>query len=759
MNTDIEKLLKDRYFLKEERTWVDLVARVSSIYPDMYKDILLMDFIPSSPTLMNCNTNGERKGTLSSCFIMDIEDSLKSIFNSLTECALVTGKSGGVGYDFSVLRSSNEGVRSTGGKTSSGPLSFIDIFNSTLDGVQQGGSRRGAGMAMLSIEHPNILPFIEAKRKYGAFERFNFSIKMTNKFYKNLLSKPDKPHRVQNVVSGEYYDLTEDGKIVTIRELWNEIIDSAYNHAEPGIFNEDIAYNRCAVTNLSDHVFSNPCQEFIGIPYQACNLGSINVSDFIVFENNKFVFDWKRFEDTIVKSVHYLNAVIDNNKFPLQKIKEMTLKTRPIGLGIMGLSHLFYRLNIPYNSKDAIKLTRHIFQYLTLRAMQESVTLAKENGAYDAFDYDTFIDANKRFFIKNEFKNIDIEQLIKDIKKYGIRNCAVTSIAPTGTISTIAESSGGIEPIFALVYNRKVEKLNKEYDLMPIIDPIFYAYLKSEHDEKTVEKIISKVIENNGSCQGLKEIPEDIQKVFVTANDISPMEHLDILEVVANNITLSVSKTINLPANVDKSEIENIYIDAYKRGIIGVTVYRQGSREGILLTNGDGIIVEEPAPERPKSLPCHVYKIKVHGEDWIVFIGLFKSHPFEVFAGKINLVDLPSNIEHGDIVKIKSGTYQFEYEGEILIKDIRKLFEIGAQEALTRQISANLRHGTPVEYVIDQLQKSHGTIADFNKSILRALKRYMKQKVSKNLCPECKSVLVFTEGCEKCIQCSWSKCL
>jgi ribonucleoside-diphosphate reductase alpha chain len=757
INNDVEKLLKDRYYLKNENSWEDVAKRVSCIYKNMYKDILEMNFLPSSPTLMNCNTGKERRGTLSSCFIMNIEDSISSIFDSLKECAIVTGKAGGVGYDFSILRGSNEGINSAGGKVSSGPIPFIEIFSSTLDGVQQGGVRRGAGMAMLSIEHPDILHFIRAKKIKKTLERFNFSIKINNNFYQTLYKYPDKIHQVKSIVTGEFYDLRDGDKLISTKQLWDEIIQSAHECAEPGIFNEDIAAERCAVTNLSNHVISNPCSEFTGIFYQSCNLGSINLSH-LVMKNEEF--DWNKFEDLICECVYYLNSVIDNNLFPLDKIKEITLNTKPIGLGIMGLAHLFIKLKIPYNSKKAIKLTKDIFKYMTLRAMKESVKIAKKKGKYKSFDYSTFMEANKRFFTEDTFRNINLKKLKKDIKKYGVYNSALTSIAPTGTISTLAQVSGGIEPLYALIYNRKVEKLNKEYDVITIFDFLFKDYLDKTFDEKNSKKISNLVIENNGSCQGIKEIPENIQKLFIVANDLTPKEHLDILEVCANNVSLSVSKTINLPSNATLQDVGDVYIDAHKRGIIGITIYRSGSREGILTTgdNGNGFIVEESAPKRPKSLPCHVYKIKVHGENWRVFIGLYKGHPYEVFAGKIDLVDLPSNIEEGHIVKVKSNIYQFEYEGEVLIADISKLFESGAQEALTRQISINLRHGTPVDFIIEQLQKSHGTIADFNKSILRALKRYMKQKVSKNQCPTCKSDLIFKEGCEYCVQCGFGKC-
>ena len=1074
MNESILKLLQDRYFLSHEKEWDDIAKRVSSIYPEIYEDIRDMYFIPSSPTLMNCGT---KRGTLSSCFPMGIEDSIEGIFDAIKEGAIVTKNSGGVGYDFSVLRGSKENIK-TLDSNSSGPLAFIESFNAMLDSIRQGGKRRGAGAGLLDISHPDILKFINAKKDTSKINRLNLSIKIGKEFYDRLENTPNSPHIIKNVTNDIQQELIdEDGNIVTVKQIWDMIIDSAYNVAEPGIFNKDIAYNRCTVTNVNKNVLMNPClrdtvwlltkkglqqlkdiniddmvwssegwtkvlnkwktghkevfeyattsgifestenhevvscgekipikdtknidillgeyipkqqkfsqyimdglvlgdgschkasnnliylcigkndqdyfdseikdlllkdrskafkcgweikttitsddlnktydrfipdrfiieerdkiysflrglysangsicggrvtyksasfkliqqlhlllsslgiqsywttnketkvqfsngdyvckqsydlnitkdinkfyesigflqkykndklctilenkkrkgklknnhtivniqslgyhdvfditvnntshtfwcngfnisncSEFTGIPYQSCNLGSVNLSKLIDNKN----FNWEKFEKTIIYVTRYLNCVIDNNYFPLNKIKDITLKTRPLGGGFMGLAHALYKKQIPYNSDKALKFVDEMNRFLTLRSMVESVELAKKDGAYEAFDYDLFMKANERFFTK-ACRNIDIDKLQKDIKKYGVRNSSFTSIAPTGSISTIAQTSGGIEPVFALTFIRKIEKQNKEYELMYVADQIFEKYLNETFNEEKKTKILQEVYENNGSCQQCKMIPEEIRKVFVVAGDLTPMEHLDMLEVCANATSLSVSKTINLPKDCKKEDISEVFLQAHKRGIIGCTIYRDGSREGILVHNLENKedIVEVHAPKRPKSLPCHIDRIKVNGEKWIIFIGLLNNKPYEVFSGRVKMVDIPSFIDCGNIIKEKKGLYSFEYNGETFIKDISSLFECGEQESITRLISTGLRHGVPIRFINQQLSKSYGTVVDFQKSILKSFKKYLKDENTNERCINCGGKIIYTDGCKKCLDCGVGYC-
>ena len=764
MQEKIQKLLEERYLLPDEKNWDDLAKRVSDIYSPIYDDIQQKKFLPSTPTLMNANTGGRKKGTLSSCFTMDIDDSIDDIFDALKEGAIVTKSSGGVGYVFSKLRSSKEGIQTLSDRKSSGPIPFMRMFNSMLDGIQQGGVRRGAGMGQFDINHPNILDVIRLKNTKGEMERLNLSVRITDEFYIKLKNNPDFPHVVYDK-DGNSSPLEDNGNIVTVGKLWDEIVEYAWRCAEPGIFNVDIATRQCTVTNLNPYVLSNPCAEFTNIPYASCNLGSINLN-YCVKDGE---FDWVEFERLTRNATHYLNNVIDVNDFPIAKIKDVTLKVRPIGLGAMGYAHMLYRLCIPFNSPEANELCNKIFEKLTMFSMDESCMIAMETGqVYPAFDYDLFMKANERFFKDGKYK-----QLASEIKAHGIANSCFTSIAPNGSIGYIADmTTGGIEPVFALTYARRIEKLDKQYEVVYITDPIFEEYLNNNFDAKTKEKILAQVADNKGSCQKVQEIPENMRKVFVVASDLTPMEHLESLATVAKNTSLSVSKTINLPSNATKEEISDVYLRAHELGVIGVTVYRDGCREGVLVhkvdENNQDVIIKTNAPKRPKSLPCHVYRVNIlnkinnQSEKWIIFVGLLNDEPYEIIAGKINGHDFDPSITEGEMIKTKLNgkkVYQFVKDGNVLCEDVMSVYMNELREYSTRLMSLALRHGASVEHLQTVLRKS-GTIVDFNQAIVRAISKYVKEVSNKERCPVCNSEMRYVEGCVKCSSpdCSFSKC-
>lgn len=502
--------------------------------------------------------------------------------------------------------------------------------------------------------------------------------------------------------------------------------------------------------------------EFTNIDYSSCNLGSINLVHCV---NPDGTFNFEKFEHLVREATRFLNNVIDVNNYPIEKIKTITKSIRPIGLGIMGFAHMFYKMGIPYNSKEALHFADELSYKLTTISMDESIEIAKETGSYGAFDLDTYIKANTRLLKDNE-------SLTNKIKKFGIANSSATSIAPTGTLSFVADTTGGIEPQFALVYSRKIEKNNKEYEVVYVSDEIFDEYLSTNFDYETKTKILKEVGENNGSCQKVKEIPQDMKNVFVVASDLTPMEHLEMLAVLAKNTSLSISKTINMPSTATKEEVSEVYLKAYELGVIGVTVFRSGSRDGILIHKSDdksGMIVKTDAPKRPKSLPCHVYKFNIlnretdKSEKWIVFVGLLNDEPYEIIAGKIDSVDIPNAITEGEMIKVRkpSGNiYQFAVDGKVLVENVSEAFVNDLQRYATRLMSWGLRHGGGINYLRDVLQKSNGTIVDFDKAIIRAINRYVKEVKVKEKCPQCGNELRWTEGCIKCSdpECSYTKC-
>lgn len=779
MNESIMQVLRDRYFLRGENSWENIADRVGGIYEPASELIKSMKFIPSTPTLMNGNTKGQRLGGLSSCFPMGLEDSIEGIFDSLKDAAMVTKAAGGIGYNFSRLRSSKEVVNSLDGRTSTGPLPFMDMFNSMLDGIRQGGARRGAGMAMLDVDHPDILEFIDSKKNWETqrLARFNISVRMTDEFYQKLDETPDAPMIVRTVVDRAENELKDqDGNVVTYKGLWNKIIQMAHHCAEPGIFNSDIAYRQCTVTNYSQDVLANPCSEFSNIANSSCNLGSINLTKYV----NNGSFEWLELSKDVGTATRFLDAVIDINNFPTKKIDETTRAIRPIGLGVMGLAHALILMRIPYVSKEAKEFTKKLIGYITLRSMTESIELAKEKGAYPAFDHDTFIKANDRFFFNNsiltetgKILDVDVDQILYDLDTVGVRNSCFTSIAPTGTISFIADVSGGIEPIFALAYARKIEKEkdsegNIIYDIAYITDRFFGDFLDANYKESK-EEILKYTSDNKGSCQGCKLLKLDDQLMFKTAQDMKSVEHLDILEATARMTSLSVSKTINLPETASIQDVADVYIDAYKRGIIGVTVYRDKCRGGVLVHAEDLALTikKHDAPKRPKILKAEMHQFVINRQAYYVATGMMGKDLYEVFTG-INHKDdgelyIPKTSHTGCIIKNGRGDYDFKDSETEIVYHLTGSHSNTEADALTRSISTSLRHGVDISILVQQLEKTKGALNSFAKAISRTLKHYISDgvKVYGEKCPKCGADLVRIEGCKKCsnsMDCGYSVC-
>lgn len=957
MNDDIQKLLKDRYYLDNENKWSDIAKRVGALYEPITEHIDRMEFVPSSPTLMNANTNGERQGTLSSCFPMNIDDSMESIMESMKECALVTKSCGGVGLDFSPLRGKNESVKGTG-KKSGGVMSFIGIYDAVLEGVRQ-GVRRGAGMSLLSISHPQILDFIDAKKNLNVYNRSNFSVKIPNSFYETLEKTPDKIFQTINITDGKKNDLVDnEGKVYTYKMLWDKIIDSAWTMAEPGIINSDYILERSTLSHIDTRELTNPCfsgdtiikdtngkkytfkeladkkleievyslntngdiiktkllkprltakkvqiikiyfenntslkvtpnhyfindlgkriqaidslnkyvkivtndvtniyakkntlvlwntmqcencntyldkpiedehitfcslkckneyldkqayyknniistlkvtklevdeiidvydgtvpilhnflvpldkdtfvasgqcSEFVTtVPYTSCNLGSIDVSKFV--DEHKQI-KWTKLHNLIRKSTRFLNAVIDNNNYPIQKIKDVSHASRPIGLGMMGFAHLLYKMGIPYDSKEAKTIATKLMKTFTLYGMDESIELAKENKqSFKWFDYDVYIKANKRLFAHSEKYIIGLKD---KIKKYGIYNSSLTSVAPTGSLSTIVCCSSGIEPVFGLVYTRKIETGNKQYTEIYVVDPVFEKYIENKYSENKND-IYKYVSSNKGSVKGCKYLTSEEQSIFVTAGDISPSWHLEILEPFANFVSLSISKTINLPKDATKEQTADVYLNAHKKGVIGVTVYRDGCREGILVhKSGDekdtNTVDRREAPKRPQDLDCDIKIVKIKNDTIVILVGKFKGMIYEMFVAAIDEKDKEKlqKYEQGIIRKVKTNHYRLISGDDVLVDNLGK-FGTTVERSLARLISMSLRHGVPLKFIVEQLNKSDDFTA-FDKSVSRILKQYIKdgEVYASELCPECKSKLIYFDGCVKCSNCFWSKC-
>ena len=513
-------------------------------------------FLPNSPTLFNAGT---KLGLLSACFVLDVEDSIESIMDLAKNIALIFKCGGGVGVNYSKIRPENDIVKSTMGKAS-GPISFMQLIDTLTSVIKSGGRRRGANMGILEVWHPDIEKFITSKIKEGILENFNISVLIDEKFMK----------AVEN--DGEYELINpRDGKVwkkIKAKDLLIEIAKSAWKSAEPGILFLDNINRYNTMKNSYGLIrATNPCGEVPLYPFESCNLGSINLYAFVKRENEIY-FDWNEFIKTIKIAVRFLDNVIDVNKYPLKQIEEKTKKLRRIGLGIMGLAETLFALKIRYNSEEGFAFMRKIAETLAYHATLASIELAEKRGSFPEFEKSEYKNGKLPFRgVYEENKIYDWNEISEKVKK-GIRNVGLISIAPTGSISMIADTSASIEPQFSLVYEKEVS-IGKFY----YVDQELEIQLKERNLYN--EKIIKKIAENGID---IEEIPEDMKWYFVTAHEIPWQDHLRAQYEFSFWVDNSISKTINMPSFVSWKDVFNAFIFAYKLGLKGVTIYREGSR-------------------------------------------------------------------------------------------------------------------------------------------------------------------------------------
>lgn len=523
---------KDKTFIKKmEKNFFEIMTK--------------MEFLPNSPTLMNAGTN---LGQLSACFVLSVEDDIDSIFNAVHYTANIHKSGGGTGFSFSRIRPKGDVVKSTGG-IASGPLSFMAVFNSATEVIKQGGKRRGANMGVMRVDHPDIMDFIMAKEREGTLSNFNLSVGITDKFITAVEKDEDfefvNPRNKKTV------------KTIKARAIWNLLCYMSWKNGEPAVIFLDTINKTNPTPEVGEFEATNPCGETPLLPYESCNLGSINLSKFVK-NNGVAKIDYDKLRKVVRLAIRFLDNVIDVNKYPLPQIKEATLANRKIGLGVMGFADTLIYLGIKYNSEEAISIAEELMKVILEEAIATSVELGKERGSFP-----------------NKSKSI-----YKD-KPY-MRNATLTTIAPTGTISIIANCSYGIEPMFAIVQRRKVkETLGK--DLVEV-NPAVKRSLELKglwNDEMEKALIVSQ-------CKNCIVLPEDMKKAFVTSAEISPEGHLKMQAAFQKYTHNAVSKTINLPNTSSVRDIEEIYLLAHKLGIKGVTIYRDGSRTYQLLIKEDG---------------------------------------------------------------------------------------------------------------------------------------------------------------------------
>jgi len=514
---------------------------IKKIEEDFYNMMKNLEFLPNSPTLMNAGTEIQQ---LASCFVLPIEDSMESIFETLKKTAIIQMSGGGTGFSFSRIRPKGSIVKTTGG-IASGPMSFLKLYNNVTEAVLQGGKRRGASMGILRVDHPDILEFIIIKEKDPSLAHFNLSVALTDKFMRAVEK------------DGEY-DIVDPktGKVVNklnAHKVFNLIVTMAWKSGDPGVvFIDKINKSESnPVPELGELESTDPCGENALFPYESCILGSINLTKII---KNKQV-DWDKLKEIIHKSIHFLDNIIDINKYPFKEIEEITKANRRIGLGIMGFADMLIQLDIKYDSEEAVSFARKLMKFINEESKIASEELGKKKGSFPNF---------KKSIWKDKYKHL--------------RNSTTTTIAPTGTISLIANCSSGIEPLYGISFIRTVLDNTNMLEVNPLFEKM--AREKGFYDEN-----LMRIIAKKGNISDMKQIPKDVRELFVTTMDISPDYHIKIQSAFQKHVDNGISKTINIPQTASVDEVEKIYMDAYESGCKGITIYRDKSRDNQVLSS------------------------------------------------------------------------------------------------------------------------------------------------------------------------------
>lgn len=750
-------VLKRRYLMKDAEGRVietphDLFVRVANFIAEadreygagdgevrntahaFYEMMASLDFLPNSPTLMNA---GRPLGQLSACFVLPVGDSMDEIFETNKHAALIHKSGGGTGFSFSRLRPKNSVVASTSG-VASGPVSFMRVYNASTEAVKQGGTRRGANMGILRVDHPDILDFISCKDDTSEFTNFNISVAITDTFMAAV--KVGGIYPLINPKTGRVHGV--DGKEVHLeaREVFRRMVEHAWRTGEPGVIFLD-RMNRLNPTAPSETIeATNPCGEQPLPPYDSCNLGSINLShlvkaplpnDYSINEPQRGI-DWDKFASLIRGGVHFLDNVIDQNRYPIAQIEVQTRRNRRIGLGVMGWADMLLKLRLPYHSAQAFELADKIMSYLQSEARACSSELARTRGRFPNWD-------------GSVYKAEDVS----------MRNATVTTIAPTGTISIIAGCSSGIEPFYSLAYERNVLDGTRMIEINPLFE-------RAAHEQGFYSETLIRKVASLRSISEVEEIPESVRSLYVTAADVSPADHVRMQAVFQKHCDSSVSKTINLPEAATPEDVRAAFELAYDLECKGVTIYRDNSRPNQVLASikkdHTPAVLASPVEKRPQVLEGFTEKIRTGYGNLYVTVNLKDGRPFEVFAtiGKSGYTTMADS------------------------------------EAICRLISMSLRGGVPVEEIVRQLRGIGGSsqvysdgarifsIPDAIAQVLGrrfcpsldpglkapdgavsdhpALEERSRYPQPSEVCPECNQPMTFDAGCYHCSSCGYSNC-
>ncbi|MGE5893720.1 MAG: vitamin B12-dependent ribonucleotide reductase [bacterium] len=741
LSSNALKVLQKRYLIKDEEGKVvetpeELFRRVARaiasaeakfgksfsdvqfIEEEFYRLMTSLDFLPNSPTLMNA---GRRLGQLSACFVLPVGDSMESIFDAVKNAAIIHKSGGGTGFSFSQLRPGGDVVGSTKG-ISSGPISFMTVFDTATEAVKQGGTRRGANMGMLRVDHPDIVPFITCKDNNSKLNNFNISVALTEEFMRAViddgtytLTNP----RTKNVVA-----------TLRAREVFDLIVKHAWKNGEPGIVFLDRVNQSNPTPHIGEIESTNPCGEQPLLPFESCNLGSINLSNMVRTDAAKPEIDWMKLRETTWKAVHFLDNVIEVNKYPIKQIEENTRANRKIGLGIMGWADMLIQMGIPYNSEEALKLAAEVMGFINEEGKKASESLAEERGVFPNYKGSIY-DGKRR-----------------------LRNATVTTIAPTGSLSLLANCSSGIEPLFAVSYVRTVLEGTKLIEVNP-----HFEKLAKEHgfwSRELMEKISEK-----SSLKSFCEIPDEVKRVYVTAHDITPEDHCRMQAAFQKHVDNAVSKTVNFPNSATIEDVSRVYRLAYQLGCKGVTVYRDGSREEQVLS-----VQKKTEQTKEKSVMTDAQTGKI----------IPRKRP-ETIKGTTRVMKTGCG---GLYVTVNEDDNGMPFE---VFNHIGKAGGCAASqsEAIGRLVSLALRCNIAPEEIVKQLKgischqpswASGGKILSCADAIAKAIESYrMKDKKDNGnghkkhdnpmlmgACPDCGGAVEHEGGCAVCRNCGFTKC-
>lgn len=734
LSDNARTVLERRYLAKIDNevkeTPEDMLRRVAKniaqnesdpTWEDKFFEIMNnLEFLPNSPTLMNAGRDLQQ---LAACFVLPIEDSMEDIFETLKNTALIQKSGGGTGFSFSRLRPNSDFVSSTGG-VASGPISFMKCYNAATDAIKQGGTRRGANMGILRVDHPDILEFIQSKEDTTEITNFNISVGITEEF-------------MEAVNNNENYALinprsSQKVHELNAREVFELIVEMAWKNGEPGI----VFLDRINKSNPTPHVgeieATNPCGEQPLLPNESCNLGSINLSAMAKQEGTEWIIDWKRLQEVVEISVRFLDNVIDVNQYPIPAIEEMTKANRKIGLGVMGFSDLLMRLGIAYNSEEGVELGREIMKFIQTKGHDASVELGEERGSFPNYKGSIFEKTGKP-----------------------MRNSTVTTIAPTGTISIIAGCSSGIEPIFALAFTRNVMDDDRLIEVNAQFEKILHE--QNLYSDELIEAVAEK-----GNVLGLDQIPTELGETFVTAYEVTPEWHIRMQAAFQEYVDNAVSKTVNFPKEATREDIREVYELAYDLGCKGVTVYRAGSREGEVLTVGhkkeiESIKVAE-SPSAPRKRPSvttgQTVRIKTGCGTLYVTINADEQGICEVFTtigkaggcagafseatARLISLSLRSGVEPSQVVKQLRG-----------IRCPHPIWQDGKQVLSCPDAIAQVLDQYIQDNGTDGVKVPESSLIDNNSGF---------SVFTGETCPDCGGSMVEESGCSTCLDCGFSRC-